>query len=414
MANEKILDITKSAAANETAVNNKFEELSSQSTPSTIGSSVNIRGTIEQLDVTWQGGYIIANGTAELSAASSWKVTDLFTVSNEAGKYLFIPGYFDKKFANTNDDWFMYSKFNSNSTLELVQTFNEWNRPYLIIPIKTDAESYRICMKKAYTNYGAVYLVDRDWLVSAGYADAWAGKKWIMYGDSYVGGYPNGYTWHHTFAKKHYVNYIQNGYNGRGLVISAGENNDTLLTLLESTMLDNSQPLDVDIIGLTFGRNDYSKNVPIGNIDDMIENIPANALNLTDYCAKSPGQAGYDEELANVTFMGGLNYLCNWLANNYPTKKVFFITPWYFINDYNHTVNTPVEYIDAVKAIAGKWGFPCFDAARQSGIHVQNVKFREDYFNESGSADTSHLKPNGHLLMAAGPVAAWLENLFRE
>lgn len=398
MANEKILDYNQSAAANEEAVNAKFEELSSQqSTPSTGGSSVNIRGTITELPVTWQIGYLKSDGSATLESSSSWKVTDLFTVANKAGMYLYVPGYFDKKFANTNDDWFMYSKFNANSTLEYVRSFNPWGRPYLIIPITSDSESYRICMKKAYTNYGAVYLVDKDWLVSAGYADAWAGKKWAMLGDSYVAGHNIGSsnTWYKQFAIQHYTNFTNMGTNGIGLVRSPNIDHG-ILAELEDRLLDNGEPLDLDVIGVCCGRNDYSELVPIGTIDDMIE-LPDDTNQYLH---------------GDVTFMGGLNYLCQWLLDNYAGKHLFFVTPWYFLDDKTGAVASPVEYVDAMKTIAGKWGIPCFDAARQSGISVQHEGFRSMYF--IGTSDVSHLNIAGHKLMAHGPVAAWLENLFRE
>lgn len=383
------------------------------------GGSVNLRGTIEQLSVTWQGGYIIANGTAELSDQSSWKVTDLFTVTNKAGKYLFIPGYFDKKFANTNDDWYMYSKFNSNSTLEKVQQFNMWGRSYLIIPITSDSESYRISMKKAYTNFGAVYLVDRDWLISAGYADEWTGKTWLMYGDSYVQGQDvPGPTWHQLFALWHNTTYINKGIKAIGLMLSASTNvGGSLLTrlLADNVFYVNGTLRDLDVIGICCGRNDYTKGVPIGNIDDMITGFvnvtdPVNtSMTLNNYtCARNDG-AG---ESTTPSFMAGLNYICKWMHDNYPSAKVFFVTPWWFLDDKETATEEPLAYVEAVKTIASRWGIPCFDAAYESGICPQTLTFRHMYFKED--ADTSHLNLTGHRRMATGPVAGWLENLFRD
>jgi hypothetical protein len=112
------------------------------------------------------------------------------------------------------------------------------------------------------------------------------------------------------------------------------------------------------------------------------------------------------------TFKGALNYLCNWLTENYPSKKIFFITPWSFCDDMPAAIANPLDYVDAIIEVAGKWGVPCFDAARQSGIMVQSKAFRAQYFMSSG--DTSHLNAAGHERMANGPVKAWLENVLKD
>lgn len=391
----KVLDITKSAAANEAAVNNKFEELSNQSpTPSGGGSSVNLRGTCEDLDVTWESGYIDANGVMHQEPSSSIKATEKITLTDKAGMYLFVPGYFDKR----ESDWFMYAKYNENNETVTVKHYSEWERPYLILPITSNNESYRINIRKVYSDYNSVYLVDRDWLISAGYADAWAGKKWLMYGDSYVYGHNIGTsnTWYNRFAFEHFVNYTSMGENGIGLVRSPNLNYG-LCAKLEERLLDgNGDPLDLDVIGVCCGRNDSSTSVPIGTVDDMLE-LPDETNQYLH---------------GDVTFMGGLNYICNWLLDNYAGKRIFFITPWNFLNNAGGTAATPIEYVDAMKTIAGKWGLPCFDAARQSGISVQHEGFRSMYF--LSTSDVSHLNIAGHKFMSHGPVAGWLENLFRD
>jgi len=367
---------------------------------SASGSSVNVRGTIEQVpEVTWANGYIDANGA--VGASVSFKVSSLIHVTNKQNKYIFLPGYFDKK--TGGDDWVMYAKLNSSSEVVNAQKFNVWGRSYLVVPITSNDEYYRFCMKNTYSSYGGVYIVDLDWLISAGYADVWAGKKWAMYGDSYVYGHNIGQsnTWYNVFAFLHFAKISNLGHNGYGLVSSGNYSSSSLLSNLTTDLLDNGEPLDVEVIGVCCGRNDYSNGVPIGDIDDMITEVGTNP----QYPASYSG---------DVTFMGGLNYLCKWLLDNYPTKRIFLITPWYFLNDNptGNAVAEPVEYVDAVKTIAGKWGIPCFDAARQSGISVQSETFRSTYF--LSSSDTSHLNYAGHCRMARGPVSKWLENLFSE
>lgn len=374
--------------------------ISQQGVISAVGSSVNVRGTIEQVpEVTWTLGYIDAYGN--VGASATWKVSSLIHVTGKQNKYIFVPGYFDKK--DTGDDWVMYAKLNSSSEVVDAQKYNVWGRSYLVVPITTNDEYYRFCMRNTYTSYGAVYVVDLDWLISSGYAEAWATKKWAMYGDSYVYGHNIGSnnTWYNIFAFHHFAKITNLGHNGFGLVNSGNYSSSSLLSQLTTDLLDNGEPLDVDIIGICCGRNDYSNGVPIGDIDDMITAVGTNPQFPASYSG-------------DVTFMGGLNYLCKWLLDNYPTKRLFFITPWYFLDDNptGNAVAEPVEYINAVQTIAGKWGIPCFDAARQSGICVQSETFRSTYF--LSSSDTSHLNYAGHRRMARGPVCKWLENLFSE
>ena len=419
----RLLTKTKSAAANEAAVNNKFEELSNQSpTPSGGGSTYLPYGTMTQLEATWVIGYIDANGVTH-KQSSDWKMTETrITVQNHAGDFLFVPGYFHKQVA----DYYICFKYDVNDSLLGVTSYSAWGKHYLVIPITTDAEYYRICMLKSYTAFGDVYVVDKDWLIYNGYADAWAGKKFVMYGDSYVQGQDIEPTWHRIFATRHVAPFTKIGYKGMGLMLNANANMvGTLVTHLESDFKPNGQRLDVDVIGICFGRNDYSKGVPIGNIDDIVTAYSTdNPQSLSAYTcydreAKSTDTEQDHPNVIQATFCGGLNYLCKWLLTEYPDKRIFFVTPWYFLDDNpaGQATTAPVAYVDAVKTIAGKWGIPCFDAARQSGISVQSYAFRDMFFKKNDNNqpyDTSHLNLAGHRRMATGPVAGWLENLFRD
>ena len=268
----------------------------------------------------------------------------------------------------------------------------------MIIPIMGSDEFYQIAVNSSVGTSAKVYLVTKRWLKCHGLCTDWAGKKWAMLGDSYVGGTGLGNpkdTWHNRFAYAQCVRYFNKGHNGYGLVYSGNFSPSSILEELTTDLFNNGEPLDVDVIGVTCGRNDYSNGVLIGTIDDEID--------ITVQNWKS-----------SATFMGGLNYLCKWLLENYTGKRIFFITPWYFLDDdpTGNAVDEPVKYIDAVLAVAGKWGIPCFDAARQSGIIVQNEAFRTAFF--ATQSDTSHLNKAGHRRMALGPVCKWLENLFSE
>ena len=570
MAQEKILDMTKSAAANETAVNNKFEELSNQSAPSTAGGISNITvgdsvdalagkdADIIEIDLAGQnyswatdkklntsmsavnaegytynnakggvhllagdviitnadsdgplllsssdkwacgndrvkvidgrdaydGKYVAYKATAECFITFSYKqdvnydvhvfvvrcdvvevplmfsagqlhgsygyanmesyhnpfwspgrhevITDHIVLTGMQGRYLFIPeglttwGTLYTRYNALPAD-VTVSESRSDVKSSVGRTYWGSEKDYLIIPIRDEEEIYRVMMQLAYVGTAKAYLVTRNWLIKHGYADQWAGKKWIMYGDSYVQGQDIAPTWHDLFAMWHHTSLIRDGYKGMGLMLNANGNMvGTLVTHLESDLKPNGELVDVDIIGVCLGRNDYSKGVPIGNIDDIVTAYSTtNPTSLSHYTcydreAKSTDTEQDHPNVIQATFCGGLNYLCKWLLTEYPDKRIFFLTPWYFLDDNpaGQATTAPVEYVDAVKAVAGKWGIPCFDAARQSGISVQSQAFRDLYFRkESGqehSNDTSHLSIAGHRRMATGPVAAWLENLFRE
>lgn len=540
MAQEKILDMTKSAAANETAVNNKFEELSNQSAPSTAGgiSNITVGDSVEALagkdadiieidlagqNYSWatdkklntsmsavnaegytynnakggvhllagdviitnadsdgplllsssnkwacgndrvkvidgrnayDGKYVAYKATAECFITFSYKqdvnydvhvfvvrcdvvevplmfsagqlngsygyanvegyhnpfwspgrhevITDHIVLTGMQGRYLFIP----EGLATWGT---LYTRYNalpadvtvseSQSDVKSFVSRTYWGseKDYLIIPIRDEEEIYRVMMQLAYVGTAKAYLVTRDWLIKHGYADQWARKKWLMYGDSYVFGHNVGTdnTWYNRFAFHHFADFTNKGENGIGLVRSPNLNYG-LCAKLEERLLDgNGDPLDLDVIGVCCGRNDSTTSVPIGTVDDMLE--------LPD--EENPYLHG------DVTFMGGLNCICKWLLDHYMGKRFFFITPWNFLNNAGGTAAEPLEYVDAVKTIAGKWGIPCFDAARQSGISVQHEGFRAKYFLSTN--DVSHLNRDGHILMEHGPVAAWLENLFR-
>ena len=190
-------------------------------------------------------------------------------------------------------------------------------------------------------------------------------------GDSYVEGHSMSAfrTWHNMFAEQHQMEYINYGHNGYGVAKSPNINQGLIDVIAEVT--------EADYIGVICGRNDYSCQVPIGTNDDM----------------DSP-----ETDKLQRTFKGSLNYMCEYLVTNFPDKKVFFLTPWYFPSrtDITETIK-PVEYIDAVLEITGLWGIPCFDAARRSGIHVKSETFRTKYFLSVD--DVSHLNETGAKLM---------------
>ena len=414
---KQTIDISESATQSAQRINDNFTELYNGGTGGSSSGGVVLSPETEVTEIPIQlsKGWLNGN-TGQMYAdiqsyhnptTSASAITDIVTITDAQGKYILIPF----GFLSSNNS-VVYLKYDvlpelpenptkgsafaeAKNSASIKLYYGDWRKPYLIIPVSEASVMYRFAFKGTFISTAKMYVVTKKWLQRNNYVNNWCAKKWLMYGDSYVqgGNLSKSLTWHYKFSEWNGINYINKGHNGYGLVKSPNTN-ASLLTILDSELLNSGSLLDVNIIGITCGRNDYTTGLPIGDIDDMIE------LAETD---PTPQNYGGD-----VTFMGGLNYLCKWLLEHYMDKKIFFITPWYFVGNANAGGAYPVDFIDAVLEVSGKWGIPCFDAARRSGINVQYPDFRTTYM----TSDDSHLNIEGHFRMASGPVAKWLENLF--
>lgn len=418
---KQTIDIQQSAGENASRMNGNFGELydgvstlSQKATgleervteleenPSSGGGMdiSDIAGECEELTVELIQGYRIdpyGGGLIGAPGNLDTCITAPIPSTGRVGKFLYYPGKYGwgavyRRYSIENE----ITKVSASPSPEMYG-----NNPHVIVPILDENEFTQIRVT-TFDSTAKVYVVTKHWLQCRNLCTDWAGKKWAMLGDSYVAGQNIHETWHKIFSTRHYAGFKQLGHGGYGLVSSGNYSSSSLLSQLTTDLLDgNGEPLDIDIIGVCCGRNDYSNGVPIGDIDDMITEVGTNPNFPASYSG-------------DVTFMGGMNYICKWLLDNYAGKTIFFVTPWYFLNDNptGNAIEPQYKYIDAVMEVAGKWGIPCFDAARQSGISVQHDGFRTKYF--LSSKDTSHLNANGHRIMARGPVCGWLENLFRE
>ncbi|AGK97415.1 SGNH/GDSL hydrolase family protein [Clostridium pasteurianum] len=181
------------------------------------------------------------------------------------------------------------------------------------------------------------------------------GKILNMIGDSYVYGHTLGSdkVSYARIAVKYGMTYRNYGINGNTISTVAGGSGTPMVTRYVD--MDNN----ADYIGVVGGRNDYNMGAPIGTNTD------------TD----------------PSTFKGALNILCEGLINKYIGKKLFFITCWN-VND------AMMAYSDAELEICGRWGIPCFDASRYSGVFMRSESFRTQYC--LSSTDPSHLNEIGH------------------
>lgn len=122
---------------------------------------------------------------------------------------------------------------------------------------------------------------------------------------------------------------------------------------------------DSDIVTVFYGTNDWKNNADIGTISDDVSN-------------------------GNVTFMGALNYVANWLSVNRPNAQVLFIThsqrynstdeeycAKYGISDNgyakNSKGNTLEDFAKAIIDVANKYGYPVCDLFHNSGINKNNL-----------------------------------------
>lgn len=179
------------------------------------------------------------------------------------------------------------------------------------------------------------------------------GKTMNIIGDSYVAnnGEPVARTWHFKLAHNNSMNYNNYGINGNGLVSTAA----TDVPVVERyTQMDNN----ADYIIVVGGKNDYNQQMPIAD------------------------------------FKSGIDTLILGLTQKYIGKKICFFTPW---SDQGVAHDNPIalhEYADAIEEECGKYGIPCFNSSKKSGMATYNADFRLKYFQSAD--DTSHLNGDGH------------------
>ncbi|MDE6134195.1 MAG: SGNH/GDSL hydrolase family protein, partial [Muribaculaceae bacterium] len=138
-----------------------------------------------------------------------------------------------------------------------------------------------------------------------------------------------------------------------------------------------------------FDRTDRGFGV---RMTERIREIPADADFILIIAGHNDAtMADTDEKFASFT--DSLHCLCARLKENHPRARIGFATPWAVDRE-----NFP-EVIDAIKTIAGRYGFPVLDMAYTSGIRVNDPEFRAIYFQDKGVNDTAHLNNEGHDLL---------------
>lgn len=185
-------------------------------------------------------------------------------------------------------------------------------------------------------------------------------------GDSYFGGSSLGKeaTWVNKLGNKYGMNYINYGIGGSTMSDYVTDKNPMVIRY--KTMAKG----DADIILLEGGRNDRSKEVPIGDF----------------------------ESRDSKTFMGCINIMLDGMLKTYPNALIILVTPWYHTGKVAATGLSNVDYANAMRDLAEYRNDPrvvCLYAAdtELTGVNMDDARFREKYCIKS--SDVSHLNDEG-------------------
>lgn len=196
--------------------------------------------------------------------------------------------------------------------------------------------------------------------------DELSGITMYAMGDSYFGGSKNGieYVWPNLMAQKYDMKFSNYGIGGS--TISTGGFKPMCERIY--TMSEGSP----DIILLEGGRNDFSGNVPLG---DVSSTDPA-------------------------TFCGAINSCIDQLQAKYPNALIIGITCWSY-NATNKNGDEQNDYGNAMMDVCAARGLPCFNAMDKTttGVNMDSLAFRKEYSQEEG--DVSHLNTKGMILVEA-------------
>ena len=185
-------------------------------------------------------------------------------------------------------------------------------------------------------------------------------------GDSYFGGSSIGKenTWVNLLGKKYGMHFVNYGIGGSTMSNYVTTNNP---------MVDRYTSMekgDADIILLEGGRNDRTKEVPIGDV----------------------------ESRDSKTFMGAINIMLDSMLETYPNALIFLITPWYATGKVAATGLSNVDYANAMRTLAEHRNDPrivCLYAAdpNATGVNMNDANFRAQYCTKPD--DVSHLNVEG-------------------
>ena len=209
------------------------------------------------------------------------------------------------------------------------------------------------------------------------WVDSLQGKTLLILGDSYCAGYGLARredAWPYEMASRWNMKYVDHAISGSTFA-SGSQSSAPMVERVREIAAD-----PVDMIVVQGSSNDWSHNIPVGELDSR------------------------DPETA----MGALNVILNTLEQAHPEAKLLCFTPWISNGTENDLGLETTAYHDAMLALCKSRDIPCYDAAdtEANGIEMDQESFRREYCLTP--TDRWHMNPKGQAMFA--PVfAQWLQ-----
>ena len=365
-------------------------ETTAPSTPEPTGTELNVK---------WNAGYVgsSTNGYGFANdinpSENNYAYTDVIEIAKKGTKVTFT----DKASGSTSGNAYVVSfwkkdggnwvidtsKNNIPGGGQYVITSGSRGMEYTYISSE-DNECIRFCFRSnGVGNRPKIYSSEtnepgtlQDIIDAAAAAEKWfdddkarafydilKGKTFTVIGDSYLAG--NGLdknlVWPALLAKKYDMVFNNYGMNGSTMSNFVTTNNPMVVRY--ANMVDNNP----DIVIIEGGRNDYNKNVPIG------EN------GSTD----------------TKTMKGAARFLITKVQEKYPNALIICLTVWEVGGSANSAGNLCSDYGKALLEVCADMGVPCINAMdeEKSGIYMTNRDFRTENCLLPG--DVCHLNENG-------------------
>lgn len=259
-----------------------------------------------------------------------------------------------------------------------------------LLVLEENSNECMITYQKDFTNYIPKYLanipkksISKDMLnfdISSGNSSKLANKSICFMGDSITYGL-NGST--HEQTEKPYPTIIKD--NSNCISYNYGINGSTLggvNTGSNNPMIERIKNIpNSDIIVIFGGSNDFGSGVAI--------------------------PLGTSSDKENTSFYGSLDIMCNYLLNNFPTKKYCFITPLRrgssnYKNNFNNSLD---QYANAIIQKCKEYCIPYLDLYNFYGFNTYNSSIVANIVT-----DSVHPNQIGYNILA-DKIQSFLETL---
>lgn len=193
-----------------------------------------------------------------------------------------------------------------------------------------------------------------------------SGLTMYAMGDSYFGGSKNGkdYVWPNLLAQKYGMTFLNYGIGGSTISNRTEQNFYPMCD-----RISGMSRVEPQIILFEGGRNDFSKQIPLGKDDD------------TD----------------TSTFCGAINNCLDQLQAKYPNALIIGVTVW--AHEETRGGQTQNQFGEAMIRLCEARGLPCFNAmdTTTTKVDMDSPSFRKTYCQDN--SDISHLNTDGMILV---------------